>query len=228
LTNTCHYDRILSISTVEGAAMTTTRTVHLAVYDTLADWEVGYATAHINNGEWHREPGAHRVRTVGESRRPVTTMGGMTVVADLVLDELDPADSAMLILPGASTWLTGGNGAFAAKAGEFLAAGVPVAAICGATAGLARAGLLDRRRHTSNAAEFLAATGYGGAALYAEEPAVTDGDLITASAVAPVEFAREVLARLGTYEPSVLASWYKLYGQRDPAGFFELMGAGQG
>ena len=53
--------------------------------------------------------------------------------------------------------------AFAGKAAEFLDAGVPVAAICGATAGLAAEGLLDDRRHTSNAAEFLAATGYGGA-----------------------------------------------------------------
>ena len=29
-----------------------TRTVHLAVYDTLADWEVGHTTAHINSGAW--------------------------------------------------------------------------------------------------------------------------------------------------------------------------------
>jgi putative intracellular protease/amidase len=132
----------------------------------------------------------------------------------------------MLILAGADTWLDdGGNAAFAGKAREFLEAGVPVAAICGATAGLAAEGLLDARRHTSNAAEFLAATGYGGAERYVEAPAVTDGDLITASATAPVEFAREVLARLDVYEPAVLAAWYKLYGLHDPAGYFELMAA---
>ena len=91
-------------------------------------------------------------------------MGGLRISPDLALDELRPADSAMLILPGADTWLTGGNRPFAAKARDFLDAGVPVAAICGATAGLAAEGLLDDRRHTSNAAEFLAGTGYGGAA----------------------------------------------------------------
>ena len=97
-----------------------------------------------------------------------------------MLDDLSPSDSAMLILPGADTWLTGdANMPFAEKAGEFLDAGVPVAAICGATGGLAAAGLLDDRRHTSNAAEFLASTGYGGADLYVDEPAVTDGDLVT-------------------------------------------------
>jgi putative intracellular protease/amidase len=199
--------------------------VHVAVYDTLADWEVGLAAAHIANGYWQREPGRYRVATVGETGQPVTTMGGMRVVPDVVLADLRPADSAMLILPGADSWLSGGNGAFAVKAREFLEAGVPVAAICGATAGLAREGLLDGRRHTSNAAVFLDSTGYGGGDRYCEAPAVTDGDLITASATAPTEFAREVLARLDLYEPHVLTSWYKLYGQRDPAGYEELTAA---
>jgi putative intracellular protease/amidase len=200
-------------------------TVHMAVYDTLADWEVGLATAHINGGHWQRDPGRHRIVTVGETGEAVTSMGGLRIMPDIVLDELDPQDSAMLILPGADTWLSGGNVPFARKARQFLEAGVPVAAICGATGGLAAEGLLDDRRHTSNAAEYLATTGYRGASLYREEPAVTDGDLITASATAPAEFAREVFARLDLYEPSVLAAWYKLYGQHDPAGYFELMSA---
>ena len=200
------------------------RTVHLAVYDTLADWEFGFATAHINNGHWQREPGTTRVQTVGATRDAVVSMGGLRIVPDVALDEVTPASSAMLVLPGADTWLTGdGNAAFARTAAEFLEAGVPVAAICGATAGLARAGLLDDRDHTSNAAEFLAMTGYSGGERYRNEPAVTDGDLITASGTAPVEFAREILSMLGLYEPHVLASWYKLYGQNDPAGYFELM-----
>ena len=199
------------------------RPVHLAVYDTLADWEVGHLIAHVNNGYWQREPGNCGVVTVGESGDPVTTMGGLRVTPHLRLDEVRPQDSAMLILPGADTWLTGGNGAFAEKAREFLEVGVPVAAICGATAGLARGGLLDDHSHTSNAPEFLAATGYAGQHLYREAPAVTDGNLITGSGVMPVEFAREVMAKLDLYEPDVLASWYKLYGRHDPAGYAELI-----
>lgn len=208
--------------------MTTTQTVHLAVYDTLADWEVGHATAHINNGAWHKEPGRYRVRTVGETRDPVTTMGGVRVVPDTTLDEVGPADSAMLVLPGAATWLEGGNVAFAKAARRFLEAGTPVAAICGATGGLAVEGLLDDRRHTSNAREFLEALGYGGGAYYVDEPAVTDGDLITASGTTPVAFALEVFARLGIYEPATLASWAKLYRDNDAAGFYELSAVGAG
>lgn len=217
LTGCCRHDTILSM---------TVSTVHLAVYDALADWEVGLAAAHINRELWQRQPGWFRVATVGATADPVSTMGGMRVVPDGLLDKLDPRDSAMLILPGADIWETGALAGFADKAREFLGAGVPVAAICGATFGLAAAGLLDQRAHTSNAAEYLAASGYRGADLFRDEPAVIDGDLVTGSGVAPAEFARAVLERLGVYEPSVLASWYKLYGQHDPAGFYELAAVG--
>ncbi|MEV3934482.1 DJ-1/PfpI family protein [Glycomyces sp. NPDC049804] len=201
-----------------------TRYVHLAVYDTLADWEVGYATAHINSADWQREPGRYEIRTVGETLAPVRTKGGMAITPDLALDALRVEDSAMLILPGADTWLTGGNAAFAKQARRFLDAGVPVAAICGATGGLAVEGLLDDRRHTSNAPEFVQACGSKGADLYCDVPAVTDRGLTTASGTKPVDFAREVLAVLDLYTPEVLASWYKLYGLGDPAGYFELVG----
>lgn len=199
--------------------------VHVALYDTLADWELGYATAHIARPLWHRDPDRFEVRTVGATTAPVTTMGGMRIIPDLSLDDLTPQDSAMLILAGNDIWNTGPFTPFADKAQAFLAAGTPVAAICGATGGLALAGLLDARPHTSNAAEFLASTGYAGAAHYRDQPVVVDGDLITASSVHPVEFARAVLERLGVFPPGVLESWYKLYGRQDPAGFFELMSA---
>jgi putative intracellular protease/amidase len=211
--------------------MSTSQTVHLAIYPLLADWEVGHATAHINNGRWHKRPGTFRVRTVAATAEPVVTMAGTTIVPDVTLDQLSPADSAMLVLPGADSWMVpGGNAGFGKAAGAFLEAGTPVAAICGATAGLAAEGLLDDRRHTSNAAEFLTGfvPGYRGAERYVDAPAVTDGDLVTATGVAPVAFAAEVFARLDLYEPAVLASWVKLYRDNDPAGFFELMAVEEG
>jgi putative intracellular protease/amidase len=197
--------------------------VHLAVYDSLADWETGHAVAHINDPQYQREPGRYRVRTVAASPGVVTTMGGVRIVPHTTLDELDPAESAMLILPGAHAWDEGGNAGMADAAERFLEAGVPVAAICGATAGLARAGLLDGRRHTSNAREYLAMTGYAGGDGYIDAPAVTDGSLITASGVHPVAFAHEIFAALELYEPAVLDAWTGLYGTGDPACFYRLM-----
>jgi putative intracellular protease/amidase len=204
-----------------------TKTVHMAVYDTFSDWEVGYATAHVNNGFWQREPGSAGVITVAETEAPVRSAGGMLVTPETTLAELSPAESAMLILPGADTWMTGGNAAFATKAREFLDAGVPVAAICGATFGLAREGLLDDRPHTSNDPALLELSGYQGAQHYRDVPVVADGELITAGADRPVEFAREVLEALDLYAPGVVDSWYKLYGEHDPAGYYELEAAGR-
>jgi putative intracellular protease/amidase len=201
------------------------RAVHVAVFDTLADWEIGYATAHIRRDSWQREPGRYPVITVGPTREPVTTMGGLRLTPDITLDELSPDRSAMLILAGGDHWDAASMAGFRAAARQFLAAGVPVAAACGATFGLALEGLLDDRAHTSNAPEYLASSGYAGGDRYVAEPVVIAGDLITASGVAPVHFARAIFGRLGLYESGVADSWFKLYGERDPAGFYELMSA---
>lgn len=195
--------------------------VHLAMYDGLADWEYGYVAAGINNPEFQRAPADFRIVTVGATGDPITTMGGLTIVPDTTLDRVDATDSALLVLPGASTWETG-NDDFAQAACHWVAAGIPVAGICGATVGLARVGLLDERAHTSNAPAQLAPTGYAGAAHYVDAPAVNSGGVITAGAVAPVEFAREIFAELAIYEPAVLRAWYQLYGEHDPAGFYAL------
>jgi putative intracellular protease/amidase len=103
-----------------------------------------------------------------------------------------------------------------------VAAGVPVAAICGATFGLARAGLLDERRHTSNDKGWLATSGYRGGARYVNEPAVDDGGVITASAMASLEFARLILARLAVFPPKALEAWYGLFKTGDPACYYAL------
>lgn len=189
------------------------RTVHLAVYDTYADWETGHTTAHLTQNGF-------AVKTVGPTTDPVTTMGGVRIQPDLALTDLRPEDSALLILTGAHLWDSGDDLApFAGKAREFLDAGVPVAAICGATAGLAREGLLDEREHTSAVSFYLDATGYKGAGHYRDADAVTDGDLITAGPTEPVAFAREVFARLGVYEGEKLDAWYRLFHDSDPTAF---------
>ena len=202
-----------------------TRTAHVAVYDTLADWEVGHLLVELRTGRFTGEP--WQIVTVGASTDPVTTMGGLRVVPDQTLADLDPADSELLILPGADLWDEGRGEDFAAAAGRFLDAGVPVAAICGATAGLARAGLLDDRRHTSAAPEYLAATGYAGGDHYVDQRAVVDGDLITAGPQSPVQFSRATLTRLGLASEETLEAYETVFHRGDPSGFPVLMRAGQ-
>ncbi|MDG9712079.1 type 1 glutamine amidotransferase family protein [Streptomyces sp. DH10] len=202
--------------------------VHLAVYDTLADWETGHATAHLARA-------GYEIRTVGPSTDPVTTIGGLRIQPGAALDDVRPEDSSLLILPGADLWTetsaataagSGDLAPFARKARAFLEAGVPVAAICGATAGLAREGLLDDRSHTSAVSFYLAATGYAGGERYVETDAVTDGNLVTAGPTEPVAFAREIFRLLGVYEGEVLDAWYRLFHDSDAAAYAVLEKAG--
>ncbi|GAB3962691.1 DJ-1/PfpI family protein [Streptomyces sparsus] len=197
--------------------MNSVRTVHVALYDTLADWEIGLVTPYL------RKNGC-RVVTVAEQTGPVTTMGGLRVLPDLTLAALRPADSALLIVPGAEDHQRRIS-PFAAKAREFLAAGVPVAAICGGAAALAAEGLLDDRDHTAAVPEALAATGYAGGSHYREADAVTDGDVITAGPTEPVAFAREILARLELLDAEVLDAWFRLYAHSDVSAYGTAMAA---
>ncbi|MDB5998880.1 MAG: thiamine biosynthesis protein ThiJ [Rhizobacter sp.] len=176
-----------------------TDTVHLYVFDGYADWEPAFAIGGINNPQFQLEPGRFQVKTVASGRNtPVRSMGGLSVLPDLGITDVRPADSRMFILPGGTGWEDErGHQAAVEKALQFMDAGVPVAAICGATAGLARTGRLDTRMHTSNAATYLKGTGYAGADHYVDEPVVTQDGLITAGGMSSLEFARDIFKQLG-------------------------------
>jgi putative intracellular protease/amidase len=201
-------------------------TAHLAVYDAMVDSEVGHLLSELHSGRFTGAPFV--VATVAEANDPITTLGGLHIRPDVLLADLEPTESDLLILPGADMWDAAGGEAFAAAAARFLDAGVPVAAICGATAGLARAGLLDERKHTSNAREYLAATGYGGGDHYVEERAVVDGNLVTAGAQSPVQFAAATLARLGLFDEHTREAYVGVFHRADPSAFPALMQATTG
>jgi putative intracellular protease/amidase len=200
-------------------------TVYLFVFDGLADWEAGHAIAGLNNPAFQVRPGRYRVRTAAVETRPIVTAGGVTILPDGPLEAVEPDGTAMLILPGGDAWDRGGNAEALQKAGTLLHAGISVAAICGATAGLARAGLLDDKRHTSNSADYLAATGYRGGSLYQNELAVTDGALITASGTAPVDFAFHIFKHLDVYAAAAADAWLGLFKTGDPAYYAALLKA---
>ena len=70
--------------------------VHLFVFDSLADWEPGYAVAGINNPQFQLNPGSYRIRTVSLRGASVQTIGGIRIEPDLALDSISPEGSAML------------------------------------------------------------------------------------------------------------------------------------
>jgi putative intracellular protease/amidase len=205
---------------------TRNRIAHLGLYDTLADWEVGHLLAELRSGRFTGVK--FDIVAVSESRDPITTMGGVRMLPDALIDELDPADSDLLILPGADIWDTGGGQPFVDAARRFLEAGVPIAAICGATFGLACAGLLDERNHTSAAAKYLAATGYRGGDRYIDERAVVDSGLITAGPQSPVQFACAVLGHLDLASARTLDAYERLFDRGDASAFPVLAEAQSG
>ena len=194
----------------------------MGVYETLADWEIGHLLVELRTGrftgvQWD-------VVTVGESTEPVVTMGGMRIVPDVTLAEVKADEGDLLVLAGSAQWESGEGDAFAKLAQEFLAGGIPVAAICGATAGLARAGVLDDRKHTSAVKEYLLATGYQGGDNYVDERAVIGGDLITAGPDSPVQFARATLQCLELADEQKLDAYEGVFHRADPAAYPILVG----
>ncbi|HEY1575571.1 MAG TPA: type 1 glutamine amidotransferase family protein [Terracidiphilus sp.] len=197
--------------------------VYLFVFDTMSDWEASFATSAINNPRFQKQPGRYRVVTVGLTGEPVTTMGGLRILPDVALSEIEPDHAAMLILPGGETWESCSNIEAIDLARVFFVEGVPIAAICGATFALARAGVLDDFHHTSNSRDYLVASGYRGGKFYCDVPAVRDEGVITASGVAPLEFAREIFKALDLYSPSVIDAWYALFKFGNASRYHELV-----
>lgn len=201
-------------------------TVYLYVFDTMADWEVGYVTAELNSGRYYKEGvPASKIVTVAIDKTPIRTLGGLQIVPDMELAECHMRNADALILPGGDTWTDIIHEPILSKVEQCLEEGILVAAICGATTALAQKGWLDSRYHTSNDLEFLKmiCPAYAGEEYYMKEPAVTDGKLITASGIAPLEFSLHVLRALDVFSSQTLDAWYNLYRTREPEHFYALM-----
>lgn len=201
-------------------------TVYLYVFDTMADWETSYLIAEINSGRYYKKGLIPlKVVTVGITKTPITTMGGLTILPEIELKECSVKDAVALILPGGNTWTEAIHAPIIRLAEKYLEKGIVVGAICGATIGLATGGVLNKRNHTSNDLGYLkmVCPSYAGEMYYNQESAVTDGSLITASGIAPLEFALHILKTLDVFLPETLDSWYNLYKNQDTKCFFQLM-----
>ncbi|AHV95732.1 type 1 glutamine amidotransferase family protein [Paenibacillus sabinae] len=201
-------------------------TVYLYVFDTMSDWEIGYLTAELNSGRYYEKGlSPSKIVTVGIEKTPVTTMGGLKILPDIKLDECSIESTDALILPGGETWLEAIHQPILKIVEKCLKKGVLVAAICGATMALAQTGLLNSRWHTSNDLEYLKmiCPTYTGEKYYKMESAVTDGKLITASGIAPLEFSVHVLRALGVFSSKTLDAWYRLNKSHESKYFYELM-----
>ncbi len=180
---------------------------YLFVFDGLADWEPALALCEI------RKAGKYEVLTAGHSREPVVTMGGLKLLPDIAIEEVEPRDTAIFIVPGGNRWEEGPDQKLAELLRRLHAENILIGALCAATLEIARAGLTSGLRHTSNAKSYLKkmVPQYKDENFYVDELAVTDHKIITASGLGSVEFAREVIRELGIYSEAVTQMWFGMF-----------------
>ena len=157
-----------------------------------ADWEIGLLAA-TARGFYHLD-----VLHASPGGQPVRSAGGMRVLPDLAIEDIDLGQVDALIVVGGAAWRTKAAPALSGLLKRAHAQGVLLGGICDGTRPLAMSGLLDHTGHTGNSPEGLADTGYAGRASYWDVPhAVLDNRIVTAPGTAPVSFMAEIMDGLG-------------------------------
>lgn len=200
--------------------------IYIYVLDTLADWEIGHMISELHSGRFFKKDAKQiSMKYVGCSQKPITTMGGLTIVPDCETKDVVIDENSILLLPGADTWNAPEHTAILDKAKELLDVGGTVGAICGATIALARTGILDHRPHTSNGAGFLQmfVPEYRGESYYEERLALADDNLITAGATGYLLWTKLIMERMNVFEKDALNAWYEYFRTGEAKYFFELM-----
>ena len=203
------------------------RTIALYTTETMADWEYAYLTTQIADAEGLK-PGRVRLLLVGDGLEPVHTLGNLPLAPEADLDALnalaDDGSLAALVIPGGNHYAAGHERLIKAV-GHLVDKEIPVVAICGATLLLARAGFLDERRHTSNAASYLEASGYRGGAHYVEAPVVTNRGVTTASGIHAIPLTAEVMRITGLVPDAMVDSWEQVFLNGKEKDYMALMEA---
>ncbi len=181
--------------------------VYCLIFDGYSDWEIGYILPELKKNNVD-------VITVGYDSNSVESMGGLVVFPHIVLSDIDPDEADLLIIPGGERWHSEDLAdEIASILLQFHKKNKIIAAICGATISLGRAGLLNNYMHTSNIKEYLqnfTKERYTGDK-YLDKLAVTDNNIITASGLGSLEFAYEILKALNIYPKDKCKEWYHLF-----------------
>jgi len=183
------------------------RLAYLFVFDGFADWEPSLVTAGLNSYS------DFEIRTFSIDGKTVKSMGNLIVKPNFKLEEIKMNDFDLLILPGGKKWEEGGNKEIAKFTKDTFNNGKTVAAICAATTFLAKQGLLNMVKHTSNGLQYLKTQvpKYRAEKYYVNEPCVDDKNIITANGAAMIEFAYKIFEHFEILQKEDLKYWFNLY-----------------
>lgn len=179
-----------------------------------ADWEAAYTAVCLNAGVIPGRPLKYTAKTLSLTKQPIVSIGGFTVLPDYDIHEL-PADYAGLVLIGGDqNWFTSEAEPLVPLVEKTIRANKLVAGICNGSVFLGKYGFLNHVMHTSNTLKYLknmAGEAYTGEARYIRQPAVRDGNIVTANGTAQLEFCREILYALDADDPQIIEESYSFY-----------------
>lgn len=183
------------------------RSCYLFVFDGFADWEPSLVTAGLN------AYGDFDIRTFSSDGNSVRSMGNLKINPDFKLEEVRITDFDLILLPGGNKWEEGGNMEISELIKDSSDNGKTIAAICAATTFLAKQGLYNKTKHTSNGLEYLKnqVPGYTDDSRYINEPCVADNNVITANGAAMIEFAYKIFEHFRILPEKDLSFWLTLY-----------------
>lgn len=186
------------------------KTVLLFLLSNYADWEAGYVAAELNSDD---DSNPYCIKTISIHNETVHSMGGLRVLPDYSLEAV-PEEYEALLLIGGTSWRTSESEKIVTLVKATLQKEKLVAGICDGSVFLAKHGFLNDVRHTSNSLEDIkqyAADKYTNAQGFLNEPAVLDGNIITANGTSPLEFARLVFTKLRLDSEQMIKQWYDFY-----------------
>ena len=187
--------------------MSEQKTIGILFIDRFADWEYGLLAA--SAVEWF---GA-RALSLTPDGKPVTSASGFLLTPDRSAKVDENTDLDAIAVIGSDQWVDDPPDISGLLTAIAMRGGV-VGGICAGTLALARAGLFDRAKHTSNGRDWIneKEPGYAGAQNYQDVPhAVADGRIASAPGSAPGTFALAYLKTLYPQRSSDLAQMRTLF-----------------
>lgn len=202
------------------------KTIYIYVLDTLADWELGHVTAELNSRRFFKSDAPLlSIKTVSDAKAPISTMGGIKITPDCLVEDVELSEDSVLLLIGADTWRDPKHLSILGIAKKLLSVGGTVGAICGATVALADTGLLNEYLHTSNSLEFLEmfSPDYLGHQYYLDQLSVSNHNLITAGSAGGLMWTKQIIESLNVFGQDTLEAWYNYFSTGSARYFFELI-----
>ncbi|MBZ9747459.1 DJ-1/PfpI family protein [Mesorhizobium sp. CO1-1-7] len=184
------------------------KTIGFLFIEGFADWEYGLLAA--SAVEWF---GARAVSLTPDGK-PVTGISGFKLMPDRSASINENTDLDAVAVIGSDHWADKAPPDAAELLMAVASRGGIVGGICAGTLALARAGMFENARHTSNGRDWISRheSGYAGDGNYQDVPhAVADGKIVSAPGSAPGTFALAFLQTLYPEKGSELARMRTLF-----------------